>query len=93
MSTAGKKHMQRVADFGQQAGCCVCGEPFAHIHHVLEGRTPGRKSGDFMTIPLCWHCHVGPSGIHGTRQRWSLHKAGELEALNRTLEAIYGNTR
>lgn len=28
-------------------------------------------------------------GIHGTRQRWSLHKASELEALDRTLAAIY----
>lgn len=27
-------------------------------------------------------------GIHGTRQRWSLHKASELEALDRTLEAL-----
>lgn len=90
MSIKGKRHMQRVADFGSVAGCVVCSEPFAHLHHVLEGRTPGRKSGDFMVVPVCTECHTGTHGIHGTRQRWSLHKASELEALNRTLEAIYG---
>lgn len=88
MSTKGKRHLQRVADYGQQVGCIVCAGPYAHLHHILEGRTPGRKSGDFCTIPLCIECHTGTHGIHGTRQRWSLHKADELEALNRTLEAL-----
>lgn len=92
MSAAGKRHMQRVADYGQQAGCCVCGEPFAHLHHILEGRTPGRKSGDWCVIPLCIACHTLQDGIHGTRLRWTLRKADELEALNRTLEAIYGQS-
>lgn len=90
MSNAGKRHMQKVADLGAQVGCVVCGGIFAHVHHVMEGRTPGRRSGDFCTVPLCWECHAGKDGIHGTRQRWGLHKASELEALNRTMEAIYG---
>lgn len=90
MSAAGKRHLQRVADFGQSAGCCVCGEPFAHIHHILEGRTPGRKAGDFCTVPLCWECHLGTDGIHQTRQRWSLRKMDELKALDMVLEAVYG---
>ncbi len=88
MSNAGKRHMQRVADLGRENGCIVCGEVFAHVHHVMEGRTPGRRSGDFCTVPLCYECHEGRDGIHGTRQRWSLFKASELEALNRTLEAL-----
>jgi hypothetical protein len=92
MSNAGKRHMQRVADWGADHGCVVCGQPFAHIHHVMEGRTPGRRSGDFCVVPLCWECHEGTNGIHGDRIRWSLHKASELEALNRTLEAIYGRS-
>lgn len=90
MSAAGKRHLQRVAEYGQAAGCCVCGEPFAHLHHILEGRTPGRKSSDWCVVPVCESCHVGRDGIHGTRQRWNLHKASELEALGRTLEAVYG---
>ncbi len=90
MSDAGKRHMQRVADFARDAGCVVCAAPFAHLHHVLEGRTPGRKAGDFCVVPVCEECHTGTHGIHGTRQRWSLAKLDELEALNRTLEAVYG---
>lgn len=88
MSAAGKRHMQRVADLGRERGCICCGGPFAHLHHILEGRTPGRKSGDFCIIPLCIECHTGTHGIHGTRQRWILRKADELDALNRTLEAM-----
>jgi hypothetical protein len=56
----------------------------------LEGRVPGRKAGDYCTIPLCLECHTGTHGIHGTRQRWSLHKATELDKLDATLGAIYG---
>ena len=90
MSARGARHMQRVAEFGQQAGCVVCGEPFAHLHHILEGRTPGRKAGDFCVVPVCLECHTGTNGIHGRRTRWSLHKMDELKALNMTLEAVYG---
>jgi len=90
MSAAGKRHLQRVADLGINQGCIVCGEAFAHVHHILEGRVPGRKAGDFCTIPLCLECHTGTHGIHGTRQRWSLHKATELDKLDATLGAIYG---
>ena len=82
--------MQRVAELGAERGCIVCGEPYAHVHHVLEGRTPGRKASDWATIPLCLECHTGTDGIHGTRLRWALRKDNELDALGRTLEAIYG---
>ena len=90
MSAAGKRHLQRVADFGQCAGCVVCGEPFAHLHHIIEGRTPGRRSGDFCVVPVCEPCHTGPHGIHGNGQRWTLRKMDELKALDRTQEAVYG---
>jgi hypothetical protein len=81
MSNKGKRHMGRVAEFGQSNGCIVCGEPYADVHHILEGRTPGRRSGDFCTIPLCKECHTGTHGIHGSRRRWSLHKAAEESEL------------
>ena len=90
MMSAGKRHMQRVADFGMEHGCIVCREPYAHVHHILEGRTPGRRSGDFCTIPVCEACHTGSHGIHGDRNRWSLRKMDELQALDKTLEAVYG---
>ena len=88
MSAKGRRHLEKVAQLGMEQGCIVCGQPFAHVHHVMEGRTPGRRSGDFCTIPLCYECHEGAHGIHGTRQRWTMYKASELEALNRTLEAL-----
>lgn len=87
-SAAGKRHMQKVADFGLANGCIVCGGVFAHVHHILEGRTPGRRSGDFCVVPLCLECHTGSQGIHGDRLRWSLRKMDELMALDMTLEAL-----
>lgn len=94
MTTAAeKRHMGRVAEYGQRNGCVVCHEPAVHVHHVLEGRTPGRRSGNFCTIPLCYECHEGKGGIHGTRERWSLNKASELAALDEVLEGIYGGVK
>ena len=90
MSNAGKRHMHRVAEFGADHGCVVCGEPYAHVHHLMEGRTPGRREDDWLTMPLCWECHEGKDGIHGTRQRWTLRKMRENLALAITLEAVYG---
>ena len=92
MSNSGKRHMQRVADYAMDHGCSVCGEPFAHIHHILEDRTPGRRSDDWLTIGLCWECHEGTHGIHGDRQRWKLRDMSETKALAKTLEGIYGRT-
>lgn len=86
MSLAGKRHMGRVAQLGMDRGCVVCGDTFAHVHHIIDGRTPGRKSSDFTTIPLCLECHTGTHGIHGTKHRFSMHKTSELDALGRTLE-------
>ena len=82
--------MARVAEYGTDNGCACCGATFAHVHHILEDRTPGRKADDWLTIPLCLECHTGTHGIHGTRQRWSLNKMSETKALAATLEGIYG---
>lgn len=89
MTNSTKKHLQRVAEYGQQNGCVCCGEPFSHLHHILEGRTPGRKSSDFTVIPLCLDCHTGFQGIHGDRLRWSLRKMDELKALAKTIEGVF----
>jgi hypothetical protein len=89
----GKRHMQRVAEWGRDNGCVVCNEPMAHVHHMLADRTPSRKADDWLTMPLCWECHVGTDGIHGTRQRWSMRKMSETQALAETLAALYGRVR
>lgn len=82
--------MQRVADWAMDHGCVVCGESFAHLHHMLEDRTPGRRADDWLTMGLCWECHEGSQGIHGDRQRWKLRNMTESKALAATLEGIYG---
>lgn len=90
MTNKEKKHMQRVADWAANAGCVVCGEPYAHLHHILEDRVPGRKPTGWLTVPVCESCHVGNGGIHDTRDRWRLRRMSETQALEKTLEAIYG---
>lgn len=81
------KHIERV----KSLSCGVCGAGhIASAHHILEGRIPGFKSPDWLTIPLCWDCHQGPRGIHGDKSRWKIYKANELQVLADTIEILYG---
>lgn len=86
--TKAQKHMFRV----KELPCSVCGASGpSDAHHILEGRTPGRKSPDWLTIPLCKDCHVGShNGIHGQRRVWDVLKKTEAQCLNDTLERLYG---
>lgn len=86
MTAASKRHMSRVAALP----CCVCGDRPVELHHVMEGRTPGRRSPDWLVIPLCVSCHRGQGGIHGDRSFWKIYKATELDCLADTLETLYG---
>ena len=80
-----RMHMQRV----KELPCSVCGHPGpSDAHHILEGRTPGRKSPNFLCIPLCKDCHTGPKGIHGDRSMWKIYKATELQCLADTIERL-----
>ena len=86
--TKAQKHMHRV----KELPCAVCGTSGpSDAHHILEGRTPGRKSPDWLTIPLCKDCHQGShNGIHGQRRMWDVMKKTEAQCLNDTLERLYG---
>lgn len=88
MSTAAeKRHMGKVA----QLACCLCGTEPVELHHILEGRTPGRRSPDWLVIPLCPDCHRGShNGIHGRQTMLKVMKTSELELLAQTLERVYG---
>lgn len=83
-----RDHIGRV----KELDCGVCGASGpSDAHHILEGRTPGRKSPDWLTIPLCKDCHQGSvNGIHGQRRMWLVTKSSEAQILNDTLEALYG---
>lgn len=87
MSTISEKvHLNRVASLP----CILCGANGVQVHHILEGRIKGRKSGHWTAIPLCPSCHCGKNGIHGDQVMLKIHKKTELELLGDTLEAIYG---
>jgi len=79
-------HMERVA----QLPCCVCGAHGVHVHHILQGRTPGRKAPDWLVLPLCPSCHTGTHGIHGNQAMLKAQKLTEFQLLNDTLEKLYG---
>lgn len=88
MSNFEKQHLGRV----KELPCAVCGHPGpSDAHHILEGRTPGRKSPDALAIPLCKSCHQDSrNGIHGQRIMWAVMKKTELGCLAETIEKLYG---
>ena len=86
-SAAEKRHLERIANLP----CVVCGVHPVEVHHILEGRTPGRKSPDFTAIPVCPDCHRGTqNGIHGRRAMWDVMRKTELACLAETIESLYG---
>lgn len=88
MSKAEERHLQRV----KELPCSVCGaDGPSDAHHILVGRTPGRRSPDFCAIPLCKMCHQDPKlGIHGLMGMWKIFKVSELDCLASTIERLYG---
>lgn len=87
MQSKDDEHKGRVAALP----CSLCfAPPPSYVHHILQGRTPGRKVGHWLTIPLCYDCHQGHSGIHGDKALWKVYKKSEFDCLNETLRLIYG---
>ena len=82
------RHLSRLAAMP----CALCGAQPVEVHHLLEGRIKGRKSGHFTAIPLCPDCHRGSAnGIHGQRRLWNVLKKTELELLGKTIgRLLYG---
>ena len=84
---AEKAHMAKVA----RLSCALCDAKPVELHHILEGRTPGRRSPNWLVIPLCSDCHRGDhNGIHGRQAMLKVMKTTELELLAQTLEQVYG---
>lgn len=87
MNAFSKQHLSRV----HELPCGLCGAMPVEAHHILEGRTPGRKSPDALAIPLCNDCHTGSTnGIHGRRVLWGVYRKSELDVLAETIERLYG---
>lgn len=70
--------------------CSLCGtEGQTEVHHILEGRVKGRKSGHYTAIPLCVSCHRGSNGIHGNQAMLKIYKKTELELLGETIHKLF----
>jgi hypothetical protein len=78
LTIAERAHLSRV----KECSCSVCGAPPpSAAHHINQGQ-------HFTAVSLCWACHQGPSGWHGTKTLWRIAKLDELAALNITLSRL-----
>lgn len=82
ITAAEHAHMSRV----KSLGCSLCDAPGpSSAHHIEQGQ-------HFTTVALCYDCHQGGNGWHGTKALWRIRKMDELDALNITIARIYGGT-
>jgi len=88
-----KRHWDRVADLG----CIVCLAKPATIHHCHGGslkeiglhRAVGRKTSDWLVIPLCVVHHVGKYGADSTVVvRWERRYWTQVELLGWVSERL-----
>lgn len=76
-----REHVGRVKAL--DCGVCDATGP-SHAHHIEQHQ-------QYLTIPLCDDCHVGPhNGIHRQKRIWSVLKKTELSVLNETIRKLYG---
>ena len=62
--------------------CSLCdANPPSAAHHVNQGQ-------HFTAIALCYECHQGRDGWHGTKVLWRIRKWDEWDALNVTIERL-----
>ena len=79
-----KDYMGMVAELP----CMLCGAHGVQVHHVREGKGLSQRAGNFLVIPLCWACHLGPMGIHGDKAMLRIHKCTELDLVDKTISLI-----
>jgi hypothetical protein len=80
ITAAESEHIARV----KELPCSVCNAPGpSAAHHINQGQ-------HFTVVALCWGCHQGPNGWHGTRAMWNIRKMDELAALNVTIGRLGG---
>ena len=82
---ATKRHLSIVAALP----CALCGAAPVEVHHLMSGRTPGRRTSDWLTIPLCPSCHRDNlNGIHGQQAMLKVMKKTELDLLAETIRLL-----
>jgi hypothetical protein len=78
LSTKERKHLGMI----KSLPCAVCdAPPPSDAHHIEQHK-------QYLCIPLCRSCHMGPNGIHGQKNMWRVMKMTELDALNKVLSQI-----
>jgi len=78
-TAAERRHVAKLAAL---EWCCVCEDTGTmEIHEPEQGLW-------FASIPLCFQCHRGTDGWHGTRQRWYLRRVNLVQAIDKTYRAL-----
>lgn len=78
ISTAESRHLAAV----KELPCSVCGAPGpSSAHHI-------KQQQHWTAVALCWDCHQGRNGWHGTKAYWRIKKMDELDGLAVTLERL-----
>lgn len=76
-----RRHLQKV----KSLPCGVCGAAGpSDAHHIEQHK-------QYLCIPLCYDCHRGYNGIHGTKALWRVRKLSELDVLNETVKTLLDN--
>ena len=53
-----------------------------YAHHIRTGQGKGQRSPHYRALPLCYECHQGDEGLHGTRALWRVAGCEELDILD-----------
>lgn len=78
ITTREREHLARVKDLP----CSLCDAPGpSYAHHINQGQ-------HYTVVALCYECHQGHGGWHGTRALWRLRKWDELDALAVTIKRL-----
>ena len=79
LNAAERRHLARV----KELPCSVCDTPGpSEAHHFKQHR-------QYTCIALCYECHRGYNGIHGTKAFWRIRKMDELDALDVTIRRLF----
>ena len=73
-----REHVGRI----KEMDCIVCQAPGpSEAHEIKQGQW-------FTSFPLCYSCHRGPYGIHGTKTHLIVRKMDEMQCLNDTIRLL-----
>ena len=78
LTAAQRRHLAAV----KELPCGVCGAAGpSDAHHIVQHL-------QYLCVPLCYDCHRGTNGIHGTKTLWRVRKLDEMKVLNDTIEKL-----